>query len=235
MEYVFELVPFKKEDIIEIVTNSKDFFDYYTLPEGPGGYPGLSSIAVSTYLKAVYDVESIPHVRLYDINRLALLSIANTVKEFGLRGLLLLRGDRPVEGMIVNDIGSEEALTLLRKKGYSFPIGLLLSLNFSLERILERISVKADFYYVLNYSDSKCDVLREISRSARSNNSRLYVFILLGVGKNIKLFKKLHQPFVYPEELKETLLKLKEIVDGIILSSPLEPLNGINILIKNAI
>jgi len=235
LEYVFELVPFKKEDIVKIVSSSKDFFDYYTLPEGPGGYPGISSIATSIYLKTVYSVESIPHVRLYDLNRLALLSIANAVKEFELRGLLLLRGDKPIEGVVVNDIGSEEALILLKKKGYSFPIGLLLSLNYPLERIVDRVSMKADFYYVLNYSEHKFDTLREVSKAARKNGSKIYVFILLGIGKNLKLFKKLGQPFVYPEELYETLLKLREIVDGIILSSPLDPVRGVNILMKYAV
>ncbi len=234
MIYLFELVAWSRKRIDEIVSEGRDLISYYTIPEGPGGYPGLSSIAIGVYIKHVHGAGSIPHVRLYDVNRLAILSIANTVQECGLDGLVLLRGDKPVTGMIVEDVGTEEAYGMLRSKGYSFPIGMILSLNYPIDLVKERIRIGASFYHVINYSNGKHDKLVEAAEEAHKTGAHIYVFLLLGIGKNKKLFKKLGQPYVEPSELKNTISMLEGTVDGIALSSPLEPLEGLRQLRKTA-
>ncbi len=232
-DYLFELVPWKKSDVDEILSVSRGFFKYFSIPEGPGGYPGLFSIATAMYIKYNYGVGVYPHIRLYDVNRLALLSIANAVREYGLDGLVLLRGDKPWKGRIVEDIGSEEALELLKRKKYGFDKGLILSLNYPVEKILERIKLGADFYLVINYSVEKHGKLVEASREARGRGSRIYVFILLGIGRNRELFRKLGQPYIEPEELKNAMNDLDSIVDGYVLSSPFEPVEGIRLFIRS--
>ncbi len=233
VDYLFELVPRRRSDVDRIVEVGGGFFKYYSIPEGPAGYPGLFSLATAIYLKLKYNAGAIPHIRLYDINRLALLSIANAVREYGIDGLVLLRGDRPWKGLIVEDIGSEEALRLLRDKGYGFMKGLIISLNYSLEDIMDRIGLGADIYLVINYSDDKYDKLYRASRRARELGSRTYLFILLGVGRNRKLFMKLGQPYVEPDDLGDVIRYLESIVDGFVLSSPLEPVEGIRLFIHS--
>ncbi|MET1160078.1 MAG: 5,10-methylenetetrahydrofolate reductase [Thermoprotei archaeon] len=235
MEYLLELVPRNRDMVDEIVSRGKDFFKYYTIPEGPGGYPGIFSVATAMYIKLRYGYRVLPHIRLYDINRLALLSIANAVKEYRLDGLVLLRGDKPWKGSIVNDISSEEALQLLRKKGYGFPIGMILSLNYSLDDIVKRLELRADFYHVINYGTGREELLSRVYREAKKWGVKLYTFILLGLRENEELFKKLGQPYIKPEELRDQLVLLSSISDGVVLSSPLNPLEGIDLLIKYAV
>jgi hypothetical protein len=235
LEYLFELVPWNKGMVDEIILHGKDFFQYYTIPEGPGGYPGIFSIATAMYIKYRYGYHVLPHIRLYDINRLALLSIANAIKEYGLDGIVLLRGDKPWKGSIVNDLGSEDALKLLKKKKYGFLKGLILSLNYPLEKIIERLKLKADFYHVINYGIGREELLKSVYKEARNLGVKIYTFILLGIGRNEELFKKLKQPYIKPEELKDQLIVLKNISDGVVLSSPFEPLEGIDTLIRYSV
>ncbi|ADI31518.1 5,10-methylenetetrahydrofolate reductase [Staphylothermus hellenicus] len=234
MDYLFELVPWKKKLIDEIVDLARDFFSIYTIPEGPGGYPGIYSLATAMYLKYKYDLKAFPHIRLYDINRLALLSIANAVEAYGLEGLVLLRGDKPWKGIIVEDIGTEEALSLLKKKGYRFEKGAIISLRYPYEKIIERIRLGADFYHVINYDASKDQLLTRIYREANRLGVKIYVFILLGIGGNKGLFAKLNQPYISPGELKDRLEALRNMCDGVVLSTPLEPLEGIRVFMKYA-
>lgn len=234
MEYLFELVPKSRRVIDEIIGFARDFFDIYTIPEGPGGYPGIYSLATAMYLKYKYDLKTFPHVRLYDINRLALLSIANAVEAYGLDGLVLLRGDKPWQGRIVVDIGTEEALCLLKKKNYRFRKGAIISLRYPFEKIMERIRLGADFYHAINYDASKDQLLSMIYREASRLGVKIYVFILLGIGKNKELFVKLNQPFISSEELKDRLEALRGLSDGVVLSTPLEPIEGIRVFMKYA-
>lgn len=136
--------------------------------------------------------------------------------------------------MIVEDIGTEEAYVMLRSKGYSFPIGMILSLNYPLDMIRERIRTDASFYHVINYSTNRHEKLVEAAEEAHRIGARIYVFLLLGIGKNKKLFKKLGQPYVEPGELKDTISMLRGSVDGIALSSPMEPLEGLRLLRRYA-
>lgn len=235
MEYFFELAAWRRSEVDSIIEEGRGVVSKYTIPEGPGGYPGLFSLATAVYIKHSHGAGSIPHVRLYDINRLALLSIANAVAEYELDGLVLLRGDKPVEGGIVEDIGTEEAISLLKKKGYRFPIGVILSLNFPPEEIKRRIELGADFYYVINYAPWKNEVLKDIAREAWSRNLKVYVFLLLGIGRNRKLFMKLGQPYIEGDRLGDALRSLNNIVDGVILSSPFEPIEGLRLLARHAI
>jgi 5,10-methylenetetrahydrofolate reductase len=235
LEYIFELVPSRRSDVDRIISVSHGFFKYYTIPEAPGGYPGIFSLATALYVKMRFEEGAIAHVRLYDINRLALLSIANAVREYDVDGLLLLRGDKPWKGGIVEDIGSEDALRLLRRKGYGFPKGLLLSLNYNMEEIMERLNLTADFYYILNYYPERRSMLGEVWKTASRQGSKVYVFILLGIGRNKELFRKLGQPYVEARNLKDILHDISGAADGVILSSPLEPVEGIRLLIHHAV
>ncbi len=233
--YLFELVPWSRRDVDRLLDAGRDVFDAYTIPEGPGGYPGLFSVATAMYIKLMYGFSVYPHLRLYDINRLALLSIANAIREYGIDGLVLLRGDKPWRGGIVEDIGSEEALELLRKKGYVFRKGLIISLNYPLDKIKERIDLGADFYHVINYGEDREDKLVRVCRMGRERGSDIYVFILLGFGRNIELFRKLNQPFIGVDELRDHMELIMDNCSGIVLSSPFEPMEGIRIFSKHLV
>ncbi|WP_169696929.1 hypothetical protein [Staphylothermus marinus] len=48
------------------------------------------------------------------------------------------------------------------------------------------------------------------------------------------MFVKLNQPFISSEELKDRLEALRGLSDGVVLSTPLEPIEGIRVFMKYA-
>ncbi len=222
MEIWLEVSLKKISRIKKLVESTSNIVDCYDLPESPAGYPALNSIALSVYMRHVLNVCSIPHIRLYDINTNALLSIANALEELGINKLVLLRGDKPVYGETVKELTSEKALEILREHGYKLEIGLILSLNYPLEEIYKRLEMGADFYLAINVDLTRIEKYAKVWDYSRKKGVKLYSYLLIGTENNIGLFKKLNQPFVALEEIPTFIENLRDMTDGFIVSAPKE-------------
>ncbi len=220
MKVFAETVVTSLKKLDEFVSKSSNVIDCYDLPEAPAGYPALSSIALAVYLKTRYGVCSIPHIRLYDVNKLALLTIAKTVEVFNLNALLITRGDPPKYGNIVSDLSTEEAIELIKRHGYRIKLAILVSLRYSLKDILERVSKKADMLFILRVGKSSVDKLQKVYSEAKKLGKEVYAYILIGSERNIELFEQLSQPYIHYRDIEGFLADIKNYVDGVILSSP---------------
>lgn len=222
MEIWLEVSLKKIEKIKRLVKSTSSIIECYDLPESPAGYPALNSIALSIYMRHVLNVCTIPHIRLYDINTNALLSIANALEELGINRLVLLKGDKPVYGESVEELTSEKALEILKQHGYKLEIGLILSLNYPLEEIYKRLEMGADFYLAINVDLNRIGKYAKVWNYSSKKGIKLYSYLLIGTENNIDLFKKLNQPFVALEEIPTFVKNLQGMTDGFIVSAPKE-------------
>jgi len=233
-----------EEVLARLVLEVSDDFDYYyrvsyglvdcfDVPESPLGYPGVNSVASCVYLKTRYGVCCIAHVRLYDVNALALHSLAHACEVFGIDGLVLTMGDRPRVGTVVHDLCTEKAIELLRKTGYRVKLGALISLRYSLEDILSRLSgTMADFFFVLRLGWETMDDYVGVYRESRRLGKELYPYVLVATESNRKILSRINQPYILASELPDYLRELHGIVDGIVLSIPCE--RNINTILRIA-
>ena len=201
---------------------SQDFVYCFDVPESPLGYPGVNSVASCVYLKTKYGVCCIAHARLYDINTVALLSLAKAVETFGIDGLVLTMGDRPKIGSAVGELTTISAINYLRKSHYRIRIGAILSLRYSLNDIINRLRIGADFFLVLRLDLETLDKYRKVYRFAKDLGKELYPYIIIATDSNRKLLTRINQPYIEINEVEDFLNEIKYYVDGIVLSIPLE-------------
>jgi len=201
---------------------SRGLVDCFDVPESPLGYPGVNSVASCVYLKTRYGVCCIAHVRLYDVNSVALHSLAKAVETFGIDGLVLTMGDRPKIGSSVDELHTVSAIDSLKKSGYCIRIGAILSLRYGLEDIINRLRIGADFFLVLRLGLETLDKYRKIYRHARDLGKGLYPYIIVATDSNRKLLARIDQPCVEVNEIRDFISEIKNYVDGVILSVPRE-------------
>ncbi|MEM1628373.1 MAG: hypothetical protein QXP02_03725 [Desulfurococcaceae archaeon] len=231
MEYILELPPVSRKFIDKIAPLAKNVFNAVFIPSGPAGIPLLDACATSIYISTVYGLKSIFSIRLKDVNLNHVIEKVKTAMEFGINGVLLTKGDPPRYGSSYDDLSSEYVLKYLREINVDMKLGLIISLRYPLGSILKRISEKPDFVFIIHHVDNDLDKLMEL-RKHIAGEIKIYDFILLGVDKNIELFKELGQKYVEPMKLGDHIEKLNNIVDGVIISSPLEVKKAIEIVSK---
>ena len=196
--------------------------DCYDIPESPLGYPGVNSVASCVYLKTRYGACCIAHVRLYDINNVALHSLAKAVEAFRVDSLVLTMGDKPKIGSSVDELDTVSAINSLKKSGYRTRIGAILSLRYGLEDIINRLRIGADFFLVLRLGMETLDKYRKIYRSAKDLGKELYPYIIVATDSNRKLLARIDQPYVEVNDIMDFISEIKDYVDGVILSVPKE-------------
>ena len=219
---LLEVVVRRRELLDKLVSDVRGCVDCFDIPEAPAGQPAPSSLAVATYLKTGYSACVIPHVRLLDLNELALRSVVKTVRFFGLDGLLVTMGDPPKYGTPVSDLTTDEAVRLIKDLGYGIRVGSILSLRYELEQIEERLTGDADFYYVLRLDEGTLSKYVQVFDKAREHGKELYPYVLVSTSANEEVLRKLGQPYVTLDDLPLLIGKLKAIADGLVISSPLE-------------
>lgn len=237
MEVILELPPVTRKLVENVVSKSREVFSGYFIPCAPAGIPMMDCLATGVYVLSRLSPESRVYaslrVRDYSLNHV--VERAVTAYEYGLAGLLLTRGDPPSYGGDCRDFSTEYVLGILRKLSVRMPLGLVLSLRYPLGSIVSRVlNSKPDFAVILRYSRSSLETIKELAKEVSSTSTRLHVFLLLGIDRNVPLFEKLRQPYIRVEEFGEVLGELKGLVDAVVVSSPNELYKAIDIVSRVA-
>ncbi len=208
--------------IVETARAIKDFVDYIDVPEAPMGIPKAHSIAVAAVIRYEVGVKCIANIRLLDINTNGLISLAGAALLLGLEGIVLLRGDPPAYGKPVMDIGTEDAIRILKsnRRLKELRIGAILSLARDYHK---RLEIPADFFLVTRlWKPSQLE--NEAIRSFRLKGGKIIPYIVVAEKdekKHLYLLLKGHQPVFEPAEAAEFTRKLVGLVDGVLVSAPL--------------
>ncbi len=233
MEVLFELEPVsskaKLADKVKVLTELVDWID---VPDSPMGIFRFSSPIISCIIKNLFETARvIAHLRVIDVNRLALEAILRGLEFCGVERIVFVRGD-VVEGFsVIRDLEPEDAMRIARSTTRVQP-GLTISLRKSLKEIEERLRVEASFYLVLNLNKGNVEKMEAISKIARRLNVKLYPYIVLlteaNRGKILEIMErwKLHDL----NEALELLEVSNNIVDGILISSPMDFKGGLELV-----
>jgi len=223
LRVIAELEPTRnREKLLKRVKLLAPHVDAIDIPEVPMGRPIASAPVVAAHLSALYPGTSfIPHIRVIDVNRVGMLSILGGLAAAGVGEAVLLRGDRPVEGRVVEDLTVEEAARLAVERLRRRPsLGAMLSIRYPLPEIERRLEAPFSFYLVLRAFTS-LEKLREVSRAAHRLGKKLYAYLIVG-GSNYEQLRRMlgDQPVYRPQEAVEAAAALEGVVDGVLVSSP---------------
>ncbi|MEB3773972.1 MAG: hypothetical protein GSR86_03485 [Desulfurococcales archaeon] len=206
-------------ELEEKVNPLKDLYDWIDLPDSPMGSPGPFSILAGCILEERYGVKTIPHLRLADLNMLAVKSIAKTLPLTRIKRLVLLRGDKPRSGSMVEDLTPEEAMAIFRRRNPGIEVGLLLSMRKPWNTILERLEAGPDFILVLNHTMKPLEDLEKLSREARGRGIKVYPYIIVETRRNKELLKGV-RGVIGDSMVYSYISRIKGLVDGLLISSP---------------
>jgi len=178
-------------------------------------------------------MEVYPHVRIKDLNIIALASKAYLARILGIDGLVLLRGEGPGKPCI--NLRTEEAAEKIRSlKGLNqLRLGAILSLKYSPEKVLERgINPNFSFYLLIRFSSTIQKELINVLTKIRSLGRKLYAYVLVASQSNRELVFSLGQPYVREEEVQKFVSNVEGLVDGLVLSVPKDKEGLRRVLIK---
>ena len=154
------------------------------IPESSLGYPSINSVVLASIIVNVFNVDTIAHVRLADVNHLGFLSLAYAAQSLSIGRLLVTVGDPPKVGKPVSYLASEDSLKLARVYGVRrLKIGAILSLRFPLEKIYERLRRDFNFYLVLRFSEKNLDKFAKVSEKATGLGKELYPYVIVATEK----------------------------------------------------
>jgi 5,10-methylenetetrahydrofolate reductase len=232
VEFIIELPAFSRKTIDKLAEKLKErSFDVF-VPENPAGRPALLAAVTGAYLRTRYGLGVYVSLRLLDVNLLHAYSAVVTAREFGIKGVTILKGDKPVFGENLK-ADSEETLTFLKSKIEGVNLGLVVSLRYPVEEISRRLMKRPDYIMVIHYGSKTADKLEQVAQIARRIGVKVYPFVLIGYEKSREVFTQLNQPFIEPLELKEKCTWLSSRVDGAVFSSPLDLQRAIDDVYKH--
>lgn len=197
-----------------------ELVDAVDIPESPLGVPHPNSIAVAAFVKARYGMRVYAHMRVKDLNEVALLSHAYAVKTLGIDGLVLIHGEG--RGNRCNSLTTEEAVTVIRStKGLeNLRIGAILSLKYSPEEIMKRVTREFDFFLIIRFPAKVNEELHSLLKGIKGLGKKVYTYIIVRTDVNKEIVEGLNQPFVMKANLKTFINEIEDVVDGVILSVP---------------
>ncbi len=192
------------------------------IPESPMGKATASSIAVASYLRGTGLECVLPHVRVCDLNRLALLSVAKAARAIGVWGLLVTYGDPPVVGSCTDAfVSSAEAIEFVRRNiSYAPRLGAVLSLRYPMPEMLSRLRSLADFFLVLRLGEETWNKFVSISEEATKLGKALIPYVIVRTKTNRGIFAELDQPTVEMSELSYWVGRVCQVAGNVLLSLP---------------
>ncbi|MEM0139555.1 MAG: hypothetical protein QXZ44_02960 [Ferroplasma sp.] len=211
MKIIAEIYPTKKLENLREHVKYMDGFDGFNIPDNPLGYPTMPPDIIACTVRSVFpNKEIIMNQRLKDITELKLRSEIQAAKSLN-ASMIFTQGDKPVFGNEINDMPSEYALSIAKKRKLSS--GLILSFNHSLEEIKERMKQNADIFLVVNMDNTT--ILDRIEAD------RLLPYIIIESEKNRDIINKIHQSSIPLANLKEYIQKIKKYnIYGVLISVP---------------
>lgn len=221
MKLLLELPPASRSLIESYVEKTARYVDGYFIPCAPAGYPLVDCFAAGVLLVEKYSVSVLTSLRVRDYSLNHMVEKAKTAREFRFKGVLVTRGDPPKHEGDCSAYTTEFVVDYLRKAVPGVRLGIVLSTKYSTEEMARRVEfVKPDFTVVIRFSKEYLSKLSELAKG--KHRSENYVFLLLGIGKNIELFESLKQPYVTPSEFQQLLTMLEGIASGVVVSTPRE-------------
>ncbi len=193
--------------------------DAVDIPESPLGIPHPNSVATAAYLKARYGCKVVPHVRLVDLNKVSLLSLAYAAKAFGAYGLVILTG----EGRAPLWAGSSEEAALIIKgtKGLrDLRLGAILSLRYPHDKIRERVEGPFSFFLATRLDPRNPEKQGELLRYVKLLGKEVYPYVIVVTKGNRDVISYMKQPFITEGELRDVVGSLEGLVDGVVVSVP---------------
>ncbi len=192
------------------------------IPESPMGEASPSSIAMAAYLRGVGFGCVLPHVRVCDLNRLALLSAVKAARAIGVWGLLITYGDPPVIGSCTGAFASSiEAIEFVRETTSSPPrLGAVLSLRYQLPEVFARLRSPADFFLVLRLGEGTWDKFVRVAEEASALGKALIPYVIVETETNREVLASLNQPVTRLDELSDWVGRVCRVVDNVLLSLP---------------
>ncbi|MCS7100054.1 MAG: methylenetetrahydrofolate reductase [Sulfolobales archaeon] len=234
-EFIFELTAAKKrEELVSRVRVLKELVDWIDVPDSPMGVASQFSPVVSCFIKSLEDVRVIAHVRTIDLSRVALTAIARGLGICGVERVVYVRGDIADGSTVVRDLEPEDAVSLVRQLDVGVSPGLTLSLRKDLAEILKRIYLKADFYLVLNLNESTESKLVDVAEISKRLGLKVYPYLVVASEYSYeKLVRVLGRDKILSvDRALELAVKYGHLVDGFLISSPLDFKNGVEFLNK---
>ncbi|MEB3805897.1 MAG: methylenetetrahydrofolate reductase [Desulfurococcales archaeon] len=211
MELIAELDPPRdKRLLLELASDISRYYDWIDIPDAPLGKPNYNSPVVAAYLRA-RGFRVIAHLRVTDVNTIAIKTITKTIGSLGVERIVYLRGDPPQQGSTVEDMSPEEAVYYARTRPEAPEPGLLLSLRKPWAEIAKRLQVPAGFYLALNYDwrrRSNANLLSMTVDRAHEMGKRVYLYLVAGRDDC--------------SEISSLVVGLEGLIDGIIVSSPMD-------------
>ncbi len=194
--------------------------DAVDIPESPLGVPHPNSLAVATFFKTRYNIRVYAHLRVKDLNEVALLSQAYAVKTLGIDGLVLIRGEGG--GRECSNLTTEDAAAIIRStKGLkNLRIGAILSLKYRPEEIMKRAAREFDFFLVIRFPEKVSEDLRSLLTRIKRLGKAVYTYVIVRTEVNKEIVDGLNQPFVMKNNLQGLITEIEDVVDGVILSVP---------------
>ncbi|MCX8196507.1 MAG: methylenetetrahydrofolate reductase [Acidilobaceae archaeon] len=224
MELAFEIEPVKRRETLEQrLRRLEGTVEWIDIPDSPMGTTRFSSPLVGCMAKGVSRLGVISHLRVIDVNRIALEAIVKGLSLCGVEALVFLRGDIVDGSSVILDVAPEEAVRITKSMGAPLLAGLTLSLRKSEEEIAQRVKVGADLYLVLHLSEATLYKLEEAVKAA--GGAKVYPYVVLLTERNERVLRPiLSKAPLYPLEgalaLAESLESLTHKPAGLLISSP---------------
>ncbi len=211
--------------VLEYAKCVEDLVDAVFVPEAPLGRPRALSIAVAHLVSEATGVPAIASVRTKDINANALVSMLGAAKLLNLHGVLITRGDPPLMGKEVGDLGTEDAIKLARadRRLRGLRLGVVVSLAKSRGMISERLlGLDIDFAFVTRMWDPE-QMNDDVFSAARRRGVEIVPYVVVSRSEEAeRVFELLkgHQRVWRPSEVPRLVELLEGLVDGILITSP---------------
>jgi len=221
LEIIAEVEPTRSREKLEKwIPPLKGLVDWIDIPESPLGVPRAHSVAVASYIQSTYGIPTIAHLRVSDVNIVGLKSLVGAAVLLGVRRVVLLRGDKPSEGSMCNDVAPEDAVLHTRSHALGLvEVGLLVSARRELPEVEERLSRRPDFVLVLNATPER---LRAVSKVASRIGVRVYPYIIVETVNNAWLVKSMPKHVIRygVGDVAKMVEQFEGYVDGVVLSVP---------------
>lgn len=235
MELLFEVEPVKKRD--ELLTRLRvlrELVDWVDVPDSPMGIASQSSPVISCLIRSAEDVRVIAHIRTIDLSRVASISVVRSLSLCGVERVVFVRGDIVQGSSVVKDLNPENAVSLVKEQNICISPGLTLSLRKDLAEISRRMSSNADFYLVLNLSEKNVDKLVEVSEMAKSLNAKIYPYLIVASEGTYDILARVlnREKILSVDKAFDLAISNSHLVDGFLVSSPLNFRGGIDFLKK---
>ncbi len=233
MEVLFELGPVdSRAKLVDRLRALVELVDWIDIPDSPMGTSRFPSPIVSCMVKSLFEnARVIAHLRVIDVNRVALEAILKGLELCSVERIVFVRGDIVRGSSVIRDVEPEEAIGIARFTSRVEP-GLTLSLRKSMEEIEERLKVGASFYLVLNLNKGSIEKMEAISRVARKLNIKLYPYVVLLTDANRdRILRMMEREKLHDiNEALELIEASNDIADGILVSSPMDFKGGLELV-----